>query len=156
MRAAPQETLAVLHNDPVAQELLQSTIPANLGYVWSDGTPRVTPIWFYWTGNVLLLGSPLNAPKMHVMSEETPVSLTIDTRAWPYKVLFIRGTATSETVDSVFPEYAAMARRYLGEEGGQGFAELFRSKFPQQARIMVRPQWVAIQDFTTRYPSAWK
>ena len=28
-----------LLNDPVAQELLHSNIPARLAYVWQDGTP---------------------------------------------------------------------------------------------------------------------
>jgi hypothetical protein len=33
-----------LLNEPVAQRLLQSRIPARLAYVWADGTPRVVPI----------------------------------------------------------------------------------------------------------------
>ena len=43
--SSKQGDLSLL-NEPVAQELLQSTIPARLSYVWSDGTPRVVPIWF--------------------------------------------------------------------------------------------------------------
>lgn len=33
-------------NDPVAQELLRSAIPARLAYVETDGTPRVIPAAF--------------------------------------------------------------------------------------------------------------
>jgi nitroimidazol reductase NimA-like FMN-containing flavoprotein (pyridoxamine 5'-phosphate oxidase superfamily) len=33
---------------PASKELLQSAIPARLAYVWTDGTPRVVPIWFHW------------------------------------------------------------------------------------------------------------
>ena len=29
---------------PASKELLLSTIPARLAYVWTDGTPRVVPI----------------------------------------------------------------------------------------------------------------
>jgi hypothetical protein len=36
--------------DPVAQQLLQSRIPARLAYTWEDGTPRVVPIGFHWDG----------------------------------------------------------------------------------------------------------
>jgi hypothetical protein len=32
-----------LLDDPIAQELLHSTIPARLAYTWPDGTPRVVP-----------------------------------------------------------------------------------------------------------------
>jgi hypothetical protein len=38
--AGHQGDLALL-NDPIAQALLQSTIPARLAYSWTDGTPRV-------------------------------------------------------------------------------------------------------------------
>ena len=40
-----QGDIALL-NDPVARRLLNSTIPARLAYSWTDGTPRVVPIWF--------------------------------------------------------------------------------------------------------------
>ncbi len=33
-----------LLEDPIARELLASTIPARLAYVSKDGTPRVVPI----------------------------------------------------------------------------------------------------------------
>jgi hypothetical protein len=39
-----QGNLALL-DDPVAQRLLQASIPAQLAYTWTDGSPRVTPIW---------------------------------------------------------------------------------------------------------------
>ena len=46
---AMQGEVALL-DDPVAQELLSSAIPARLAYVWTDGSPRVVPIYFRWTG----------------------------------------------------------------------------------------------------------
>ena len=46
-----QGSLALLE-DPVAQKMLQSTLPARLAYTWSDGTPRVVPIWWPWLGRV--------------------------------------------------------------------------------------------------------
>jgi hypothetical protein len=44
-----QGSLALL-DDPVAQRLLQSTIPARFAYNRRDGTPRVVPIGFHWNG----------------------------------------------------------------------------------------------------------
>ena len=52
-----QGDLSLLEN-PVAQTLLQSTQPAQLAYIWPDGTPRVIPIWFHWNGRTLVLGQP--------------------------------------------------------------------------------------------------
>jgi hypothetical protein len=49
-----QGNLELLQN-PVAQELLHSKIPARLAYIWMDGTPRVVPIWFHWNGHALVM-----------------------------------------------------------------------------------------------------
>ena len=46
MLAVKQGDLSLLEH-PASQELLSSKIPARLAYVWTDGTPRVIPIWFY-------------------------------------------------------------------------------------------------------------
>ena len=143
-----------LLNDPVAQELLHSNNLARLAYVWLDGTPRVIPIWFHWNGHEIVLGTPLKAPKMRTLPQNSKVALTIDTNSWQHKVLQIRGTATVETVDGVVPEYALASRRYFGEEQGQAWVEQMGKMFSQMARISVRPEWVSVIDFETRFPNA--
>jgi len=45
-------------NDEVAQELLHSQELAKLAYNWTDGTPRVVPIWFHWDGQEIVMGTP--------------------------------------------------------------------------------------------------
>ena len=148
-----QGDLALLDN-PLAQELLHSTIPARLAYVWKDGTPRVIPICFHWNGNEIVAGSPITAPKVNVMSDQTKVALTIDSNMWPYRVLLVRGTAKVQIVDGVTREYAAAAERYLGAEQGRIWVEQIRAMCPQMARISIRPEWVGFLDFETRFPSA--
>src|SRR5690606_2771533 len=105
-----------LLNDPVAQRLLHSPLPARLAYVWRDGTPRLAPLWFHWNGSELVFGGPPDAPKMDVLRNGTEVAITIDTDTMPYKVLSIRGTVRVESVGGVPPEYAAAARKVLGEK----------------------------------------
>jgi hypothetical protein len=143
-----------LLNDPIAQTLLHSTIPARVGYVWHDGTPRVIPIWFHWNGAQVVMGTPMKAPKLGILETGAKVSLSIDSTDWPYKVLQIRGTAQVETIAGVVPEYAAAAERYLGEEQGKAFAGMARNLFPYMGRIAVQPEWVHILDFEQRWPSA--
>ena len=148
-----QNDLSLL-NDPVAQTLLTSTNMAHLAYVWDDGTPRVVPIWFHWDGKAFVMGTPMKAPKVHAIPNHSKVALTIDSIAWPYKVLSIRGTATVSIIDGVVPEYALSAERYFGVEGGQGWINQIKGMFTQMARIAVTPEWVAILDFEKRFPSA--
>ncbi len=148
-----QGDLALL-DDPVAQQLLQSTIPARLAYTWHDGTPRVVPIGFHWNGTEIVLGTPPDAPKMKVLRDGAKVALTIDSDAMPHKVLLIRGTVRTDTVEGIAPEYAAMTKRVLGEEQGQAWLDNLRPICPRMARVFVRPEWVGILDFETRFPSA--
>ena len=154
MPGADPRTTAL--TDPVAQQLLQLTIPAQLAYTWKDGTPRVVPMWFRWTGEAIVMGAPPNSPKMRVLRERPAVAVGIDSNEWPYRVLSLRGTAETEIVDAIFPEYAAMARRYLGEEGGAQFLALAQQTFSRWTRIIIRPEEVRLLDFGAgRFPSAW-
>ena len=148
-----QGDLALL-NEPVAQELLISTNPARLAYNWTDGTPRVVPIWFHWNGETLVLSSPEGAPKIKALSQNPQVALTIDDNTFPWKVLLIRGDATVQLAEAGVPEYAAAAKRYLGEEGGEAWIQQMAAMGLPVYRIEVRPTWVGILDFQERMPSA--
>ena len=148
-----QGSVALL-NDPVAQQLLQSTIPTRLAYTWPDGTPRVVPIGFHWNGQEIVLGTPPDAPKMRVLGHGSKVALTIDSDRMPHKVLLIRGSVRIDVVDGIAPEYAAMCRRVMGKEQGEAWIAQAAPIMPQMARIFIRPEWAAVMDFETRFPSA--
>ena len=91
---------------------------------------------------------------MKVLSQNQKVALTIDSNDFPWKVLLVRGSINIETVEGLVPEYVASARRYLGEEGGQGFIDQVRGMLPHWARISIQPEWVGLLDFEQRWPSA--
>jgi PPOX class probable F420-dependent enzyme len=149
-----QENVLRLLDDPVAQELLKSKIPARLAYAGPDGSPRVVPIWFHWDGKEFVLGTAPGSPKVKAIRKNAKVALTIDEDAFPPKVVLVRGTARIEVIDGVVPEYAKAARRYLGEQGGAAWEEQARGMFKQMARIAIQPEWVKILDFQTRFPKA--
>ena len=136
-----------------AQRLLVSTIPARLAYSWRDGTPRVVPIWFHWTGSELVMASVASAPKVAALESSPDVAVTIDDNTFPHDVLLVRGRAEVSYVDGVVAEYAAAARRYMGDEAGEQWV----AQLPpdgRMARVAVRPAWVGVLDFRTRFPSA--
>ena len=139
---------------PVAQALLRAPIPARFAYTWTDGTPRVVPIWFHWTGEEIVLGTPASAPKVKALRQHSKVALTIDEDKFPSKVLLVRGTARIQEMNGVVPEYAMSARRYLGEEQGRGWSAQAEKLFPKMIRIAIEPEWVAVMDFQERFPSA--
>ncbi len=150
----PQGDLSLLDH-PVAQELLNSAIPARLGYIALDGTPRVTPIWFSWTGEEFVFGAAGGSPKVKALVASPAVAITIDSETAPYKILLARGRARVEIVEGAVEEYAEAALRYLGPEQGAQFRDHAKASFTGMARITVEPDWVGLIDFQTRYPSAF-
>ena len=148
-----QGSLELLQH-PASQERLRSTIPARLAYVWTDGTPRVIPIWFHWNGREIVLASPAKAPKLKALAKNPKVALTIDNNTFPHKVLLVRGAARLEPVSGSVPEYALAADRYFGDQQGKAWVAKLASMIRDQVRITVTPQWVGLLDFETRFPSA--
>ncbi len=152
----PKQGDLALLDHPLAQELLHAPIPARLAYVWTDGTPRVNPVWFHWTEKEIVVGSAPNAPKMKALADGTKVALVIDYEQSPARALQVRGTVRCELIDGEMPEYAGMARRYVGEEMAKVFSEQFKALFPQTVRIAITPESVGLMDMANgRVPSAW-
>ena len=139
-------------NDPLAQELIQSSTPVRLAYTGIDGFPRVIPLAFHWNGAEFVVCTPPNAPKVPALAAHPAVAMTIDTETFPPKVLLVRGTASLETVDGLPPEYLAASRKQVAAEQFDAFEAQVRSMHTQMVRITITPQWAKLLDFVTRLP----
>jgi PPOX class probable F420-dependent enzyme len=137
---------------PIAQQLLQATIPARIAYIALDGTPRVVPMQFHWTGEEVVLSCWPDDPKAAAIRANPRVALSIDTAEPPFRVLQIRGEAAVTVVDGVSPEMTAASVRYMGPEAGLAWVDQAARLSPQTVRIAVRPAWVDVLDFETRLP----
>ncbi len=143
-----------LLKEPVAQQLLESKSPAHLAYTWRDGTPRVVPIGFHWNGEEIVLATAVDAPKTKVLTNGTKVAVSIDRDLSPPKILLIRGTVRTDTVEGLAPEYAAMIRRTMSQQDAQTTLAEATRLYPRMTRIFIHPDWVGLLDFETRLPSA--
>ena len=152
-RALPQGSLGLL-DDPLATTLLNSRIPARVAFLAGDGTPRVFPTHFLWTGGELVLGTYAGAYKIAALRARPVVAVTIDTEGSPPRVLQIRGTATVTDVEGVVPEYATAMHRYVGSEQAERFLREVDQPGLRMARIAIRPTWVGLLDFESRLPQA--
>jgi hypothetical protein len=155
-----QGDLRLLASD-VAQELLSSTVPARVAYISTDGTPRVVASWFHWTGDELVMPTFISAPhvrrpaaRLGALKANPAVAITIDTEAFPPRVLSVRGRAVITEIDGVVSEYADAARRYLGDHDAAEYLAQIDQPVTKMARIAVRPTWVGVLDFQTRLPDA--
>jgi hypothetical protein len=144
-RMDPQELQAELDH---AAELLRTATLARLAYDGTDGTPRVIPIGFLWTGDAVVLATHPTAPKYEALRARPRVALTIDTAA-PTRSLLLRGTAETEVVDGVVPEYLEAAAKSMQGEELAGFEASVRATYDRMARISIVPDWARFFDFTT-------
>jgi hypothetical protein len=160
MSSLAQGDLRLLGSD-VAKALLGSTVPARCAYLALDGTPRVVPSWFVWTGEELVMPTFISAPhvrhaayRLRALRANPDVAVTIDTEAFPPQALTIRGEAAITEAEGIAPEYAQAAHRYLGDEEATTYLAQIDQPGTRMARIAVRPSWVGLLDFETRLPSA--
>jgi hypothetical protein len=132
-----------------AQELLNSSSAAHLSYIAKDGTPRVMPVGFFWTGDEIVISTATTAPKVAALSACPDVAVVIDEGTTPDQArsLSVRGQASVTIVDGVVPEYLAAARRTMDAESAAQFEENVRGTYDQMARIAITPCWVRFYDF---------
>ena len=148
--ALPQGDVGLLDSD-VARRLLSSKELARVAYVAADGTPRVFPMLFHWTGTEVVL-STFGGAKVRALRARPDVAITIDAATTPPEALLVRGRASVTDIEGIVPEYALALRRYGGEE--QGAAQVAAVDHPgtKMVRIAVRPAWVGVLDFQSRLP----
>ncbi len=133
---------------PGAQELLATTA-AHLAYTAADGTPRVIPVGFFWTGDQVVIASATSSPKVATLSARPDVAVSIDgDAASGARALSIRGRASVEIVDGLVEEYVMAARRSMDAETAERFVEQCRKTYTQgMARIAITPSWARFYDF---------
>jgi nitroimidazol reductase NimA-like FMN-containing flavoprotein (pyridoxamine 5'-phosphate oxidase superfamily) len=132
-----------------AKELLDSTSAGHLAYTAKDGTPRVIPVGFYWTGEQFVISTASTAPKVSALSARPDVALAIDAGGTPEqaRALSVRGRADIRIVDGVVEEYLAAARRSMDAEAAAQFEQNCREMYDRMARIAITPRWVRYYDF---------
>jgi len=154
----PQGDLRLLDTD-AARRLLASTVPARMGYLALDGTPRVVPTWFQWTGQELVMATFVAAPhvsrpaaRIRDLRTNPQVAVSIDTDGFPPVALSLRGTVSVAEHPGVLPEYAQATHRYRGRQAAEEYLAFLDNPVTVMARIALRPAWVGLIDFQTRSP----
>ena len=69
------------------------------------GVPHAMPIWYLWRDGKVLFHTGGDSKKMRNLRKNPRISVVVDSKVAPYKVVVIEGTASEEPGD------AALARR---------------------------------------------
>lgn len=126
------------------QLLLESRIPARLGWNDAGGNPRVAPLWFRWTGTTLELSTFAGSRKLDELRDGDVVAVSIDTEDFPYRSLRIRGRVTIDAVKGLTSSYEQAARRYLGDGPGKDWCD--RLAGVDQALVTIHPTEASASD----------
>ena len=82
-----EQEIAEILAKPYAQQLLNGPEPARFAYDGLDGAPRVIPIGFWVEGDRIVMATVPKAAKVAALRQNPKVALTIDTGAFPPKVV---------------------------------------------------------------------
>ena len=94
------------------------------------------------------------ATRIVALHARADVAVCIDTDRLSAHMLTIRGPVEVTEIQGIAPEYAAAARRYLGDDAASTMLAAVDQPGMAQARNPLRPIWVGLLDFAGRLPSA--
>ena len=87
---------------------------AYLATIMKDGSPQVTPVWFNFDGEFLLINSAEGRVKDKNMRSHLNVALTIQDPGDPYRYLQVRGRVIEFTHEGADAHIDALSLKYTG------------------------------------------
>ena len=93
-------------------------------------------------------------PQVAALRKNPRVALTIDTGAFPPKVLLIRGDAEVELVPGIPEGYLTAGRKVMTDEQYPEWVAGVQGLYDEMVVITVTPTWAKLLDFETTIPKA--
>jgi PPOX class probable F420-dependent enzyme len=87
---------------------------ASLGLTRKNGTPHVTPIWFAWDGEHIILNTARGRVKDRILKRWPVVCVAIMDPDDPYRYLQISGPVVHETEEGGYEQISALNVKYHG------------------------------------------
>jgi PPOX class probable F420-dependent enzyme len=87
---------------------------ANLALVRKDGRPHVTPVWFAWDGEHIIVNTARNRVKDRILHRHPRVAMSVMDPSNPYRYLLITGQVVDETEQGGYEQISALNVKYHG------------------------------------------
>jgi len=113
------------------KDLLDQPTFANLATIMPDGTPHVTPVWFDFDGQNILVNTAKGRVKDRNMRRNRSVALSIMDPRNPYRYLQVRGTVTEITEKGADAHIDKLAQKYLN-------MDKYPNRAPGEVRVLYR------------------
>ncbi len=115
-----------------------------IGIERADGPPLTVPIWYDYTpGGELWVIMSRSSLKGRLIDASGRFSLCAQQEEPPYKYVSVEGPATIRSCD-VEADLRPMARRYLGQVGGDGYADGAASDGDSVVVSMTPQRWFSV------------
>jgi PPOX class probable F420-dependent enzyme len=110
--------------DPIYRQLLDGPVTAAVAVTGGDGLPNLTPVWFDYDGDLVLLNMASHRRKVDWLRATPKATFMLMNPENPYHWMSIKTTVVREISEDAPTEGARvtaqidkMARKYLGAEG---------------------------------------
>jgi PPOX class probable F420-dependent enzyme len=87
---------------------------AQLATVMPDGSPQVTPVWFFYKDGKFIVNTARGRVKERNMKLNSPVALSIVDPDNPYMHVSLRGKIVRTTEEGADASIDALAKKYMG------------------------------------------
>jgi len=96
------------------RDLLAGQALANLVTLMPDGSPQVTPMWFEYDGEFIIMNSVRGKVKDRNMRRDSRVAVLIANPDNPYRYVQIRGRVVEISEEGADTGIDRLAKKYLG------------------------------------------
>lgn len=112
-------------------DLMQKRAFAHLATLMPDGSPQVTPVWFDYDGEHIIVNSARGRVKDKNMQRDQRVALEIMDPDDPYRYLEIRGCVVEITEEGSDAGIDRLAHKYLG-------VDIYPFRNPAEQRVIYK------------------
>jgi PPOX class probable F420-dependent enzyme len=88
---------------------------ADLALVLADGTPQVTPVWFEWDGELIVINTARGRVKDKVLHRHPVVAMLIADPANYYRYIQIKGPVVFESEEGAYEHICGLQQKYRGD-----------------------------------------
>lgn len=87
---------------------------AHLALVKSDGTPQVTPVWFDYDGEHVIINTARGRVKDRILHRHPVVALAISDPQDPYRYIQVTGRVVTESEEGGYDQICDLNMKYIG------------------------------------------
>jgi PPOX class probable F420-dependent enzyme len=110
---------------------------AYLGTLMPDGSPQVTPVWFFYKDGKFIVNTARGRVKDRNMSKNAQVAISIADPDNPYSHVSVRGKIVNVTEAGADANIDALAKKYLGQDK-------YPFRRPEEVRVMYEIEPISV------------